>query len=151
MAEPTRGVVMRSIYLTKQFQDDLEKLDHSLRTRVQTTIKKIEQNPYQKGTHAEIKISNGKVMRSRVNDNFRILWEWLDSGNIALWRVATHSVIDRVDDLPAEHKDNWRLFTRAADDRSLVELENLAVSRSLRKPFEYVPDNVLRLFGVADD
>lgn len=142
---------MRNLHLTKQFQTDLDNLDNSIKRRVHETIRKIEQNPYQKGTHSEKKVSHGKIMRSRVNDNFRVLWEWLDSGDIALWRVAKHEVIDRIDELPTEHGKNWELYTRDPDDHTALELKNIVASNNLLQPFKHVPDNILRLIGVPDE
>ena len=143
---------MYSIFLTKQFQAELDKLDNSLKGRVAKTVKQIQEDPHHPGlgTHSATIDSNRKVMRSRVNDNFRILWEWLEGGDIALWRVGKHEVIDRIVDLPTANAEKWKLYTRDADDQSLVELESLAASPDLPQPLEHVPPNILRLFGVPD-
>ncbi len=142
---------MHDIFSTKQFQEDLDNLDNSIKRRVATTIRKIEQNPYQKGTHAETRIRNRKIMRSRVTDNFRILWEWADKGDIHLWRVGSHKMIDAIDSIRTKPKELTRYFTRDEEDHSAVEIAGLHGDAAQPQPFKHVPDNILRLYGVPDE
>ena len=68
---------MYEILLSRQFQADLVSLDKSIRERVPKTVRLIEQNPKHTGleTHPHSVKGNRKILRSRVNDNYRILWE----------------------------------------------------------------------------
>lgn len=143
---------MRELLMTALFKSDLDNLDNSIRNRVAKTLKQIEDNPYHRGleSHSQASIRNRKVMRSRVNDNFRILWEWVENGNILLWRIGSHKMIDAIDYIRTEPREHWKIFARDEDDQSAIELESLEVSRDLPQPFKHVPQNMLRLFGVPD-
>ena len=76
---------MREVLMTALFKSDLDSLDNSVRKRVPKTLRQIDQNPYYRGleTHPHYQIPERKIMRSRINDNFRILWEWVDTGESA--------------------------------------------------------------------
>ena len=142
---------MAYLYITQTFKDDFDRLGKPIQERVDKTIGQIERDYRHPGlnTKKQFIIRNRDIWRSRVNDNFRLLWEWWQ-GNIRLWRVAKHDVIDTVTTIRNVPKAEW-LFTRDETDQSLVELESLVVSRGLPKPFKYIPKNILRLFGVPDD
>ena len=139
--------------MTAQFKTDLDNLDNSIRKRVTKTLRQIESDPYYRGleSHSQASISDRKVMRSRVNENFRILWEWVADGKIMLWRVGSHKMIDSIDYIRSEPRQQWKIFTRDESDHSAIELESLEISRELPQPFKHVPLNILRLFGVPDD
>ena len=143
---------MREVLMTAQFKSDLDSLDNSIRKRVAKTLRQIEDDPYQRGleSHSQASIRNRKVLRSRVNENFRILWEWVENGNILLWRIGSHKMIDAINFIRREPREQWKIFARDEIDRRAIELESLAVSRDLPRPFQHVPVNILRLFGVPD-
>lgn len=143
---------MREVLLTALFKADLDSLDNSIRERVPKTLRQIEHDPYYPGleTHPHNQIQNRKIMRSRVNDNFRILWEWVAQGNIMLWRVGSHKMIDAINDIRATPREQTRFFARDEQTHTAVELEGLEVSRDLPQPFRHVPHNILRLLGVPD-
>ena len=142
---------MREVLMTAQFKSDLDGLDNSIRKRVGKTLRQIEHDPYQPGleSHSQASIHNRKVMRSRVNENFRILWEWIENGNILLWRIGSHKMIDAINYIRSEPREQWKIFARD-DSQAAIELESLEVSRDLPQPFKHVPANILRLFGVPD-
>ncbi|MCE2472136.1 MAG: hypothetical protein J4G18_09570, partial [Anaerolineae bacterium] len=144
---------MAYVYLTAQFKSDLDQLDSTIKGRVSNTVDRINRDPYYPGleTHPHRQVHHRKILRSRVNDNFRVLWEWAKNGNILLWRVGKHEVIDRIDDLPVKPSERTQYFTRDDKDHSAIELEGLVVSRDLPQPFQHVPLNILRLFGVPDE
>ncbi len=139
---------MRDIFTTELFRKDLDNLDKAIRERVGKTIRQIKQDPYYPGlqTHPQKTIPNRKIMRSRVNDNFRILWEQLDGGNIGLWRVAKHDVIDAIRSVPKTASLDQKFVYRDEETQTAVE-----VPLNQPQPFKSIPDNVLRLFGVPDD
>ena len=113
----------------------------------------MQQDPHHPGleSHQHANVLHRKVMRSRVNDNFRILWEWVDAGRIRLWRVGAHQMIDAVSVIRATPRAQWRFFSRDDETHGAIELESLVVSRDLPRPFKHVPKNILRLFGVPDN
>ncbi len=144
---------MAYMYLTAQFKSDLDQLDRSMKGRISKTVERISQDPYYRGldTHPHRQVHDRKIMRSRVNENFRVLWEWTEKGSLRLWRAGPHKMIDAVNYIRSEPKDEWRIFTRDIDDHRTIELDSLVVSRNLPRPFEHVPLNILRLFGVPDE
>ena len=144
---------MRDIFTTEQFRQDLDGLDKPIKERVGKTIRQIKQDPYYPGlrTHSQKIMPNRKIMRSRVNDKFRILWEWLDDGEIGLYRVAKHEVIDAIDCLPdsAFAGGGGRIRNAKAHEADCVSDWRKDLNQP--QPFRHVPLNHLRLFGVPDD
>lgn len=144
---------MRDIFATEQFRQDLDGLDKPIRERVGKTIRQIKQDPYYPGlrTHPQNTIPKRKIMRSRVNDRFRILWEWLDDGEIGLYRVAKHEIIDVIDCLPGFAFAGEETWIRDAKTREAACVSDWRKDLNQPQPFRHVPLNHLRLFGVPDD
>ncbi len=144
---------MRDIFVTEQFLEDLGNLDKSIRERVPKTIRQIEDNPHHPGleTHSYKRISKRKMMRSRVNYNFRLLWEWLDQGSISLWRVGKHEVMDAIDYLPDAEGANRKQIKFGKIAAPLSKTQDQYDKSPENQPFGHFPDNLLRLFGVPDD
>ena len=144
---------MRDIFTTEQFRQDLDGLDQLIRERVGKTIRQITQDPSYPGlqTHPQNTIPKRKIMRSRVNDNFRILWEWLDDGEISLYRVAKREVIDAISYLPGSAFAGEDLWIRDAKTHEAAHVSDWRKDLNQPQPFRHVPLNHLRLFGVPDD
>lgn len=144
---------MRDIFTTELFRKDLDNLDKAIRERVGKTIRQIKQDPSYPGlqTHPQKTIPNRKIMRSRVNDNFRILWEWLDDGEISLYRVAKHEVIDAISYLPDADFAGEEVWIRDAKTHEAAHVSDWRKALNQPQPFSHVPLNHLRLFGVPDD
>ena len=143
---------MRGIFTTELFRKDLDGLDKPIRKRVGKTIRQIKQDPYYPGlqTHPQRTIPNRKIMRSRVNDSFRILWEWLDDGEISLYRVAKHEVIDAISYLPDAAFAKEEVWIRDAATHEAAHVSDWRKDLNQPRPFSRVPLNHLRLFGVPD-
>ena len=143
---------MRGIFTTELFRKDLDGLDKPIRKRVGKTIRQIKQDPYYPGlqTHPQKTIPNRKIMRSRVNDSFRILWEWLDGGEISLYRVAKHAVIDAISYLPDAAVAKEEVWIRDAETHEAAHVSDWRKDLNQPQPFSRVPLNHLRLFGVPD-
>jgi len=143
---------MRDIFTTELFRKDLDNLDKAIRERVGKTIRQIKQDPYYPGlqTHPQKTIPNRKIMRSRVNDNFRILWEWLDDGEISLYRVAKHEVIDAISYLPDADLAGEEVWIRDAKTHAAAHVSDWRKDLNQPQPFRHVPLNHLRLFGVPE-
>ena len=143
---------MRDIFTTELFRKDLDNLDKAIRERVGKTIRQIKQDPYYPGlqTHPQKTIPNRKIMRSRVNDNFRILWEWLDDGEISLYRVAKHEVIDAISYLPDADFAGEEVWIRDAKTHEAAHVSDWRKDLNQPQPFRHVPLNHLRLFGVPE-
>ena len=144
---------MHDIFTTELFRKDLDGLDKPIRERVGKTIRQIKQNPYYPGlqTHSQKTIPKRKIMRSRVNDSFRILWEWLDDGEISLYRVAKHEVIDAISYLPDAAVAKEEMWIRDAETHEAAHASDWRKDLNQPRPFGRVPLNHLRLFGVPDD
>lgn len=144
---------MRDIFTTEQFRKDLDNLDKAIRERVTKTIRQIKQDPSYPGlqTHPQRTIPNRKIMRSRVNDNFRMLWEWLDDGEISLYRVAKHEVIDAISYLPDADFAGEEVWIRDARTHEAAHVSDWRKDLNRPQPFSHVPLNHLRLFGVPED
>lgn len=144
---------MRDIFTTELFRKDLDGLDKPIRERVGKTIRQIKQNPYYPGlqTHSQKTIPKRKIMRSRVNDSFRILWEWLADGEISLYRVAKHEVIDAISYLPDAAVAKEEMWIRDAETHEAAHASDWRKDLNQPRPFGRVPLNHLRLFGVPDD
>lgn len=144
---------MRQVLMTSLFKSDLDSLDKVIQGRVLKTIRQIELNHNHPSLNSKKQrsVATRSIWRSRVNDNFRILWERIENGNLRLWRVGTHKMIDAINYVRSEPKNEWQIFTRDEDDHRAIELESLVVSRDLQQPFKHVPLNILRLFGVPDE
>ena len=144
---------MREVLMTALFKSDLDSLDKVMQVRVLDTIKQIDLNYRHPSLNSKKQRSLAvrNIWRSRVNDNFRVLWEWVENGNLRLWRVGTHKMVDAINYIRSEPKHEWRIFTRDEADHGAIELESLVVSRDLPQPFKHVPINILRLFGVPDE
>ncbi len=144
---------MREVMLTAQFKSDLDSLDNSIRKQILESLSLIQENPYYAGlgTSRQKGVPNRKIMRSRVNRNFRILWEQAAGGRILLWRVGSHKMVDAITSIRVSPREESPLFTRNDADQSAVELSNLAGDAAQPQPFAHVPENILRLLGVPDE
>lgn len=144
---------MREVLMTALFKSDLDSLDRVIQARVFGTIRLINHNHLHPGLNSKKQrsVASRDIWRSRVNDNFRILWERVTYRNLRLWRVGTHKMIDAIDYIRSVPREEWRIYTRDEADRSTVELDSLVVSQNRPQPFKHVPLNILRLFGVPDN
>jgi superfamily I DNA/RNA helicase/mRNA-degrading endonuclease RelE of RelBE toxin-antitoxin system len=143
---------MYSVFVTEQFRDDLDGLDKAIREKVPETIKRIEEDPQHPGlhTHKHITVTNRAIFRSRINESYRILWEWLGQGSIGLWRVGKHDFVDVFTSLPGVEQTEWEaLHTEIAPTtESILDWRN---DLDKSQPFKHFPNNHLRLFGVPDE
>lgn len=144
---------MYSIFVTEQFREDLDALDKTIRERIPKTIRLIEENPHHPGlhTHKQVTVSNRTIFRSRVNEGYRLLWEWLPNGNIGLWRVGAHEFIDAFTSLPGADSTNWKALEGDTEQPQLMSIEDWRGDLNSAQPFRHFPFNHLRLFGVPDD
>lgn len=144
---------MYSIFVTEQFREDLDALDKAMRERVPKTIRLIEENPHHPGlrTHKHVTVSNRTIFRSRVNEGYRLLWEWLPNGNIGLWRVGAHEFIDAFTSLPGADSTSWKALEGDTEQPQSMSIEDWRVDLNSAQPFRHFPFNHLRLFGVPDD
>lgn len=143
---------MYTVFVTEQFRTDLDALDKSIRERVPKTIKLIEDDPHHPGlhTHKHITVTKRTIFRSRVNEGYRLLWEWMGNGSIGLWRVGKHDFIDSFDSLPGIEDTVWQKSQSEAMSLSEVVVDLLNNINNLQ-PFRYFPINLLRLLGVPDE
>lgn len=143
---------MYTVLVTEQFRDDLDGLDKAIRQRVPETIKRIEEDPQHPGlhTHKHITVSSRAIFRSRINESYRILWEWLGQGSIGLWRVGKHDFVDAFTSLPGVEQTEWEAFQTeiAPSLESILDWRN---DLDKPQPFRHFPNNHLRLFGVPDE
>lgn len=148
-----KALMVYSLRESQQFVSDLQNLDPVIRKRANKSLKQLESDPYYPGldSHAQDSIHGRKAMRSRVNENFRILWEWSEGGVINLWRVAKHDVIDARSSLPTEAGANWKMYRRNEADGSAEAMRDWREDLRQPQPFRNVPENHLRLFGVPDE
>jgi len=144
---------MYSIFVTEQFHKDLDALDKAMRERVPKTIRLIEENPHHPGlqTHKHVAVSYRTIFRSRVNDGYRLLWEWLPNGNIGLWRVGAHEFVDAFTTLPGTDSAQWESLESDAEQPQSVTIEDWRGDVKSAQPFRHFPLNHLRLFGVPDE
>jgi len=143
---------MYIVFVTEQFRDDLDALDKAIRERVPETIKRIEEDPHHPGlyTHKHITVTSRAIFRSRINESYRILWEWLGQGSIGLWRVGKHDFVDAFTSLPGVEQTGWEtLHTEIAP--SVESISDWRNDLDKPQPFKYFPTNHLRLFGVPDE
>lgn len=143
---------MYSIFVTEQFRDDLDGLDKAIRERVPETIKRIEEDPQHPGlhTHKHITVTSRAIFRSRINESYRILWEWLGQGSIGLWRVGKHDFVDAFTSLPGVEQTEWEALHPeiAPSIEPVLDWRN---DLDKPQPFKHFPNNHLRLFGVPDE
>lgn len=144
---------MYLMFATEQFRKDLDLLDKAIRERVPKTLRLIEQDPKYPGlqTHPHKQIPNRLIFRSRINDNYRILWEWLGNGTIGLWRIGKHDFVDAFDSLPGTEIAQWEQLSAVA--AASIALNGYDWRQDLHtfQPFKKFPLNHLRLFGVPDE
>ncbi len=141
---------MYDILMSKQFQRDLDRLDKAIRAKVTDTVRMIADDPYRHkglGTEKQRSVSGRKIMRSRVNYQYRLLWEYLPQGQIGVWRVGNHPDIDAVTTLPGISDTTWQEAEAAEADTAPVTVPTQAAPG----PFNRFHPNQLRLFGVPDD
>lgn len=143
---------MYSIFVTEQFREDLDALDKAIRERVPKAIRLIEENPHHPGlhTHKQVTVSSRTIFRSRVNEGYRLLWEWLPNGNIGLWRVGDHEFIDAFTTLPGTDNTKWEALASDVEQPQPVPTEDWRGDLKSAQPFRHFPLNHLRLFGVPD-
>lgn len=145
---------MYMVLATEQFRADLDDLDKSVRERVPKAIRLIEENPHHPGlhTHKHLTITNRSIFRSRINDGYRILWEWLPDGGIGLWRVGKHDFVDAFSSLPGTELAQWEAISESAENNDPSQ-KTYDWRDDLQKyqPFKNFPINHLRLFGVPDN
>ena len=141
---------MAEVFMTRQFKDDLDALDKSIRERVSKAIRQISRDHRHPSLNSkkQTSISSRDIWRSRVTDNFRMLWEWWQ-GSIRLWRVGTHKMIDAIDYVRSQPRDQQIVIIRDEETGRAREVDLIADPNQPR-PLSHVPDNILRLFGVPD-
>jgi superfamily I DNA/RNA helicase len=119
---------------------------------VPETIKRIKEDPQHPGlhTHKHITVTSRAIFRSRINESYRILWEWLGQGSIGLWRVGKHDFVDAFTSLPGVEQTEWEaLHTETVQSvESILDWRN---DLDKPQPFKHFPTNHLRLFGVPDE
>jgi superfamily I DNA/RNA helicase/mRNA-degrading endonuclease RelE of RelBE toxin-antitoxin system len=144
---------MPTIFITEQFRDDLDALDKPIRERVPKTIRLIEENPHHPGlhTHKHVTVANRSIFRSRINDGYRLLWEWLPNGTIGLWRVGNHEFIDAFSTLPVSDYAQWETIDDNESRESETDVVDWRGDLNQPQPFKHFPINHLRLFGVPDE
>lgn len=144
---------MNSIFVTELFREDLDALDKAMRERVPKTIRLIKEDPHHPGlhTHKHVTVSKRTIFRSRVNDGYRLLWEWLPNGNIGLWRVGAHDFVDEFTTLPGADSIEWEVLGTDAEQIQSVTTEDWRLNVKSSQPFKHFPLNHLRLFGVPDE
>ena len=147
------GTGMYSIFVTEQFRENLDALDKAIRERVPKTIRLIEEDPHHPGlhTHKHVTVSNRTIFRSRVNEGYRLLWEWLPNGNIGLWSVGAHEFIDAFTTLPGTDNTKWEALESEVAQPQPVPAEDWRGDLKSTQPFRHFPLNHLRLFGVPDE
>jgi superfamily I DNA/RNA helicase len=128
-------------------------LHKAIRERVPKTIRLIEENPHHPGlhTHKHITVTNRSIFRSRVNEGYRILWEWLQDGSIGLWRVGKHDFVDSFSSLPGAEVAEWNIMLNSESSDTLTEEYDWRDDLQKFQPFKNFPNNHLRLFGVPDE
>src|SRR5690606_18406607 len=141
---------MYTVFVTEQFRGDLDVLDKAIRERVPKTIRLIEENPHHPGlhTHKHITVTNRSIFRSRVNEGYRILWEWLQDGSIGLWRVGKHDFVDAFSSLPGAEVAEWNIMPDSESPDTATEEYDWRDDLQKIQPFKNFPTNHLRLFGV---
>ncbi|MEQ8678083.1 MAG: 3'-5' exonuclease [Aggregatilineales bacterium] len=144
---------MYTVFVTEQFRGDLDVLDKAIRERVPKTIRLIEENPHHPGlhTHKHITVTNRSIFRSRVNEGYRILWEWLQDGSIGLWRVGKHDFVDAFSSLPGAEVAEWNIMLDSESSDTSTEEYDWRDDLQKFQPFRNFPTNHLRLFGVPDE
>jgi superfamily I DNA/RNA helicase/mRNA-degrading endonuclease RelE of RelBE toxin-antitoxin system len=143
---------MYTVFATEQFRRDLDALDKAIRERVPKTIKQIQQDPYYPGlhTHRHITVTKRSILRSRINESYRLLWEWRNDGSIGLWRIGNHEFIDAFDSLPGISEARWEKL-QSETELPVEVLVDWRENLDAPQPFKHFPLNHLRLFGVPDE
>ena len=120
---------MFEILTTEQFRRDLDNLDMAVRARIPKTVRLISEDPYYPGlgTEKQVTIQERSIMRSRVSQKYRLLWEWLPNGTIGLWRVGNHEFIDAFDSLPGIESTTW-MVTADAPQQTFYQVSAVAAS-----------------------
>lgn len=122
----------------------MDSLDKSIRDRVPKTVHLIEQDPKYKGleTHPHNIKGDRKILRSRINDSYRILWKWLEDGRIGLWRVGKHDCVDAFHELPGVDEANWESNQQEKVQEVVQETyEDWRQYLEQPQPFKHFPEN----------
>ncbi len=142
---------MPEIYLTNQFKSDLDNLPKEIKKSVTQTIEQFEKDPRHSGLNSKKAqhVPNRNIWRSRVTRDYRLLWEW-HQGAIRLWRVGKHVTIDAIDFVRAVPRGE-SLYIRDPDTNAALLVNGVEADRDQPQPFNHVPLNILRLYGVPDE
>ncbi len=140
------------MYVTKEselFITDLESLPNkSLQKQVLSAVRLLEQSPSHPSLKSHQVSSSPKgrtIWESYVNTRgWRLLWEYLEDGAIALWRIVDHDHIDDAAKLP-------EIVMAAFRGRGKSQEERAAAGDAAQPLFRGFKDNHLRLLGVPDD
>ncbi len=84
------------LMITDAYKHDLDALPPDIRKKMNKAHKHLEQDPRHPGLYTKEfdAIQKRQVFRSRVDNNYRIVWWYMPDRRIVLWRVGPHSVID---------------------------------------------------------
>ncbi len=142
---------MYVLFMTQQFKDDLDRLDKVIKEQVvKKTIRQIARDPDIRGlnTKKQFTIRKRKIQRSRVNQSYRLLWEWVENA-IYLWRVGSHDFIDAIDTVSGAQgaRGEYIYYDKVVDDG----LHEWRKELNQRRPFDNFPENILRLLGVPEE
>ncbi|WP_027891144.1 3'-5' exonuclease [Calidithermus chliarophilus] len=87
---------MIRLRVAHRFQQDLQSLAaRSVRTQILDTLRKLLENPHQPGLQVRRTHENLNVWYCRVNQDWRMLFEWEDNKPVPL-RVVSHKVFDHL-------------------------------------------------------
>jgi superfamily I DNA/RNA helicase/mRNA-degrading endonuclease RelE of RelBE toxin-antitoxin system len=143
---------MLQVLTTRRFLRDLDVLDTSVRVKIPPTVRQLENNPQHTSLVTEkiahLRAGGRKIYRSRINIQYRLVWEDLGNGRIALQRVGNHTEIDRLRAVSLTETGELAPYDRH-DGAGQIAGETTPPADGLAF-FERFHDNLLRVFGVAD-
>ena len=143
------------LMITDAYKHDLDALPPDIRKKMHKAHEHLERDPRHPGLYTKEfdAIQKRQVFRSRVDDNYRIVWWYMPDRRIVLWRVGPHSVIDALGG--SEH---FPEPIRPLHEPKPVETGKPAIPEAVIKPvkagepiFKHFTLAQLRLLGVPEN
>jgi superfamily I DNA/RNA helicase len=144
---------------TQHYLDDIEHLPVEIReSQLPVTQKQLQEDPHQSAlrSHPFNAFRRGRVFRSSVNDQYRVVWWYGDRDqSIILWHVGTHAMIDDLENLKNIPRIHIAREIRAPQinqnqpekDEQADQVEQILKPEGI---FHGISPTHLRLFGVQN-
>ncbi len=142
---------------TEQFLEDRNELPVEIRKKLDRKLELFEEDPYNNSfrTHDWQRFKGDTLIRSYIDDDYRIIWLKENLWDIVLLRANNHEVVDRIErsnKVPSFKKSDTKLTSRPEKSpRNEISPNTVQKSGKAKGLFNWVPEPILFVIGVPEE